>query len=85
MSSTSTGAPRDARITSLPNYQEVVASDVRPAPPLAAASAGVDPGFDAVPRSRYTDKAFFDRETALLWPRVWQIACREEQIPEAGD
>ena len=85
MSSTSTGAPRDARITSLPNYQEVVASDVRPAPPLAAARAGVDPGFDAVPRSRYTDKAFFDRETALLWPRVWQIACREEQIPEAGD
>jgi hypothetical protein len=85
MSSTSTGAPRAARITSLPNYQEVVAADVRPAPPLAAASAGVDPGFDALPRSRYTDKAFFDREIALLWPRVWQIACREEQIPEAGD
>ena len=24
-------------------------------------------------------------ETELLWPRVWQMACRLEEIPEPGD
>jgi phenylpropionate dioxygenase-like ring-hydroxylating dioxygenase large terminal subunit len=38
-----------------------------------------------VPKERYTDRAFFDAEMARLWPRVWQIACREEQLGEAGD
>ena len=38
-----------------------------------------------VPRARYVDKAFFDAEIARMWPRVWQLACREEQIPEVGD
>ncbi len=38
-----------------------------------------------VPKERYTGRAFFDAEMARLWPRVWQVACREEEVPEAGD
>lgn len=37
-----------------------------------------------VPKERYTDRAFLDAEMERLWPRVWQIACREEQLGEAG-
>src|SRR5262249_23164174 len=42
-----------------------------------------DDGF--VPKERYTSREFVDLEMERLWPRVWQVACREEQIPEVGD
>ncbi|HYA68989.1 MAG TPA: aromatic ring-hydroxylating dioxygenase subunit alpha [Acidimicrobiales bacterium] len=38
-----------------------------------------------VPRSRYTSRDFHDAEVEMLWPRVWQMVCREEQVPEVGD
>jgi len=38
-----------------------------------------------VPKARYTTRAFADLEHARLWPRVWQIACREEQVAATGE
>jgi phenylpropionate dioxygenase-like ring-hydroxylating dioxygenase large terminal subunit len=38
-----------------------------------------------VPRERYFDREFFEMEKELLWPRVWQMACRLEEIPAPGD
>jgi phenylpropionate dioxygenase-like ring-hydroxylating dioxygenase large terminal subunit len=38
-----------------------------------------------VPTARYTSRAFLDAEMDRLWPRVWQVACRDEEIPEVGD
>jgi len=38
-----------------------------------------------IPVQRYYDEAFFKLESERLWPRVWQMACRLEQIPEVGD
>ena len=38
-----------------------------------------------VPKERYTTRGFLDLEMTRLWPRVWQIACREEELPSAGD
>lgn len=34
---------------------------------------------------RYTSPLFSDLERERLWTRVWQIACREEDLPEPGD
>lgn len=33
----------------------------------------------------YLSRAFLDKENAKLWPRVWQVACREEELPNPGD
>jgi phenylpropionate dioxygenase-like ring-hydroxylating dioxygenase large terminal subunit len=41
------------------------------------------PGF--VPVERYYDPTFAALERQHLWPRVWQMACRLEEIPSAGD
>jgi nitrite reductase/ring-hydroxylating ferredoxin subunit len=41
--------------------------------------------WDRVPKERYRDPEFFAMEAELLWPRVWQMACRLEQIPNVGD
>jgi phenylpropionate dioxygenase-like ring-hydroxylating dioxygenase large terminal subunit len=40
---------------------------------------------DVVARSRYTSAAFAELELERLWARVWQAACREEEISEVGD
>ena len=40
---------------------------------------------EAIPAARYYDPAFFALEAERLWPWVWQMACRLEEIPELGD
>jgi len=40
---------------------------------------------DRIPKQRYYDPEFFAMEAELLWPRVWQMACRLEEIPQPGD
>jgi len=38
-----------------------------------------------IPAADYTDPDFGRRERLRLWPKVWQIACRAEEIPNFGD
>ena len=40
---------------------------------------------EQIPTQRYYDQAFFDLERERLWPHVWQMAARLEEIPEVGD
>ena len=40
---------------------------------------------DRIPTERYYDPEFFAMEAELLWPRVWQMACRLEEIPNPHD
>jgi nitrite reductase/ring-hydroxylating ferredoxin subunit len=37
-----------------------------------------------LPKERYVSRAFAELEMERLWPRVWQIACREEELAEVG-
>ncbi len=55
--------------------QDVSAADV----PFRVA----DP--ERIPAQRYYDDAFYKLECERLWPHVWQMACRLEQIPHVGD
>jgi len=38
-----------------------------------------------VPKEDYLSPAFAALEDERLWPKVWQIACRLEEIPARGD
>ena len=40
---------------------------------------------DRARKERYFDPGFFQLEADLLWPRVWQMACRLEEIPRPND
>src|SRR5262245_58612476 len=40
---------------------------------------------DRIPKERYFHPDFYALEAEELWPRVWQMACRLEEIPFAGD
>ena len=37
-----------------------------------------------VPVERYTSRAWHELERTHLWRKVWQMACREEHLPEVG-
>jgi nitrite reductase/ring-hydroxylating ferredoxin subunit len=43
----------------------------------------IDP--ERIPAKRYFDEEFYKLECEHLWPHVWQMACRLEQIPNVGD
>lgn len=40
---------------------------------------------ERIPVQRYFDEEFYQAELEHLWPHVWQMACRLEQIPNEGD
>jgi phenylpropionate dioxygenase-like ring-hydroxylating dioxygenase large terminal subunit len=68
-----------------PLASELIKGDTRTAPPgLLATGSYVSPG-KKVPLSRYYDRAFAKFEQEKLWKKVWQFACREEDIPAVGD
>ena len=68
-----------------PSYQDYLAGDSKPAPASLAYEHGEHLGSEPLAATRYTSQAFFDREVDKLWPHVWQMVCREEDIPDVGD
>lgn len=39
---------------------------------------------DLVPKDSYIDPSYVRLEAERLWPKVWQVACREEELEEVG-
>ena len=72
--------PHGARIV-----QELLDGETRPIPPALRAVGDAAAGTSGVSRERYTSRAVHELEVAKVWRRTWQMACREEQIPEVGD
>ena len=48
-------------------------------------SAPYPGGPKKVPVARFFEKKYHDLEVEHLWKKVWQMACREDDIPEVGD
>jgi len=77
------GMPHGARIV-----QGLLDGETRPVPPaLRAVGDAVigGGGTGGVPRARYTSRVVHELEVDRVWRRVWQMACREEQLPDVGD
>lgn len=64
---------------------DIIAADRNPAPGWALDVSYEYLGSDDVSKDRYIDPAFAAEEFKRLWPRTWQMACREDHIPEVGD
>ncbi len=69
-----------------PSYQNFLARDSRPVPDLFRPAPPLQPALGTAPlaASRYTSREFFELECERLWPRVWQMVCREEELPASG-
>ncbi len=68
-----------------PGVPELFAADSRPVPPAVAADSWHDLGDAPLAAHRYTSRDFFEAEKKLMWPNVWQMAARDEELPEPGD
>jgi nitrite reductase/ring-hydroxylating ferredoxin subunit len=74
------GRPRSKGIT----YQELLDTDPFPVPPVLREESPKYLGSEDIPVERYTSRAWHDQEVERLWKRVWQFACREEELAHVG-
>ncbi len=70
-----------------PSYQDLLDADSRPenVPVTLRWQRNEHLGSTDIPRRRYVDRDYHELEKERLWKKVWQMACREEDIPEVGD
>lgn len=67
------------------SYQQLLDDDSRTAPATLRATHQAELGTDPISAERYVGRAFFELEKKHMWPKVWQMACREEEIAAPGD
>jgi phenylpropionate dioxygenase-like ring-hydroxylating dioxygenase large terminal subunit len=69
----------------VPSYGEYLERDSVGAPDVLREETWEPLGTAPLRADRYTSREFFELEATRMWTRVWQMACREEDIPEVGD
>ncbi len=81
-----TTGPGAARAPGI-SYQDLLDTDSRPeaVPDVLRWQHWAHLGDDDIPLERYTSRAFHELERERMWKRVWQMACREEELPTVGD
>jgi phenylpropionate dioxygenase-like ring-hydroxylating dioxygenase large terminal subunit len=68
-----------------PTLTDWLAKDNRKAPPAYSRRTEFDMGVEDLPVARYISREFHELEMKRMWPRAWQMACHESNIPDAGD
>ena len=67
------------------SYQKLLDQDSRPVPDHLRIDTAVFLGDHDIPVDRYIDPKFHELEKEKIWKKVWQVALREERIPNVGD
>ena len=67
------------------SYQDLLDQDTHEVPPVLRLQSPKDVGFDDFSKERYISRDYHEKEVKNLWMKVWQMACREEEIPDPGD
>jgi phenylpropionate dioxygenase-like ring-hydroxylating dioxygenase large terminal subunit len=76
--------PGDARSSGI-SFQSILDRDGDNPPAFLREQSHPHMGDVDLDASRYTSREFQSQELDKMWTRVWQMACREEEIPEVGD
>lgn len=66
-------------------YRDIIERDATGYPDYLRHAAMPDIGTAPVAAERYWSRRFFEQENRYLWPRVWQMACLVDEIPNTGD
>ena len=81
---TTSPAPGQARSPGI-SYQQLLDTDTHPVPEVLRLESPKYLGSADISKDRYTSRAWHEQEVERLWKRVWQFACREEDIARPGD
>src|SRR3546814_461485 len=68
-----------------PTLETILAADEQPLPRPLQGRGEYDPDPRLIPYDRYIDPKFVPLEVEHIWKKMWQVACREEDIPNVGD
>jgi nitrite reductase/ring-hydroxylating ferredoxin subunit len=77
-------APGEARAKG-PTIQELLDEETVEVPWVLREERYEFMGDEDLDASRYFSQEFCEREMDKLWPKVWQLACFEQDIPKVGD
>jgi phenylpropionate dioxygenase-like ring-hydroxylating dioxygenase large terminal subunit len=75
------GSARCSAVT----FQELLDQETVAVPEWLRCENNPDVGDDDIPISNYTSGEVHEQEKERLWPRVWQVVCREEDVLKPGD
>lgn len=67
------------------SVQDYLDRETRPVPDYLRDDAYHYMGSQDLPVERWISRDFHEREMAAMWPRVWQMACVEDEIARPGD
>jgi phenylpropionate dioxygenase-like ring-hydroxylating dioxygenase large terminal subunit len=73
------------RCPDAPSVQDYLDRDSRPVPEGLRWEEYTHLGSEDIDATRYTSREFHDLEMERMWTKVWQMACRLEEIPTVGD
>lgn len=76
--------PGEARCPGM-SYSDLLDLDTREVPDLLKDESFDYLGSQPISASRYTSPEEMQAENEKMWPKVWQFAAREEELPEPGD
>jgi hypothetical protein len=68
-----------------PSVQELLSRERRPVAPALRQEFNDCLGTEDLDKGRYYVRDFYRLEVERMWNRVWQMACRVEEIPSVGD
>jgi len=76
-------SPGQARCQTEKSVKELLDQESRTAPDILADTYKYL-GSEPIDSEVFTSKKFLQKEYELMWSKVWQMVCREEDIPEIG-
>jgi phenylpropionate dioxygenase-like ring-hydroxylating dioxygenase large terminal subunit len=68
-----------------PSYDDYLRADTGTVPDAMWETGTRPPSSPRISKDRFLTREYHDLEVARLWKKVWQIACRENDIPQPGD
>lgn len=68
-----------------PSYRDIIDRDSTPVSSVLARKANPAQPTTDIPFEHYISQDFFNIEMEKVWSKVWQIACRTENLREVGD
>lgn len=74
-----------SKLVNPPTLEKIVTADKQPRDVPFQIPGDIMPDPRLIPYDRYFDPKYVDLEVEHIWSKEWQIACREEDIPEIGD
>ena len=68
-----------------PSVQDLLDQERGSVPAVLRKAGSVDLGHSMIAKERYLSPTFLAAEFEHVWAKVWQMACREEDLPRIGD